>query len=513
MESITSLIPLIIFLCAALGIALYARNIYGKRQAASQQKSSFIADYFIGGYGLGPVALALTTVATYGSVSSFVGGPGQAWNIGWGWVYMSAVQVTSLLLLYGILGKKIALVGRKIKAVTLVDILRSRYESKALAYVSALIIVIFFVAMMVAQFVGGAKLFEAVTGYSYIQALILFGIVSIIFTSVGGFRGVAFTDVLCGIVMLVGIVIFAGGLLYASGGLEAIGRHIAEARPQLNDPFSEGKMPIGLYVTQWLLVGLFTFGLPQNAIRTLASRDSQSFHRGLILGTAVLGFMMISVTSLGVLSVVVLPGDLAEYGGNVDSIIPLALVKALPGQIAAIAIVGPIAASISTVSSLLITGSSSLIKDMYMDIRTKRISKTANTYQDQSITNDNETEKDTLRSMSIICTLSIGAIVFVLALVPPDVIWKINMFAFGGLETAFCWVLLGGLFWKRANKTGALLGMIGGVLAYCITMACGITFFGLHQIVIGLLVSGVFMIVGSLLGKPSSQTATKIFFP
>ena len=103
---------------------------------------------------------------------------------------------------------------------------------------------------------------------------------------------------------------------------------------------------------------------------------------------------------------------------------------------------------------------------------------------------------------SQVFTFVVGVIVFILSVVPPDVIWKINMFAFGGLETAFCWVLVMGLFWKKANKTGALLSMVGGTLAYCGTMAAGITFFGLHQIVIGITVSLLCMVIGSLVVKP-----------
>lgn len=102
--------------------------------------------------------------------------------------------------------------------------------------------------------------------------------------------------------------------------------------------------------------------------------------------------------------------------------------------------------------------------------------------------------------------------VFFLALVPPDVIWKINMFAFGGLETAFCWTLVMGLFWKRATKTGALLSMVGGTLAYCICMYLGIKFMGLHQITIGISVALVLMVVGSLASKPQSQEHLKVYF-
>lgn len=119
---------------------------------------AFVKDYFIGSRSLGGFVLAMTTVATYSSVSSFVGGPGQAWSIGFGWIYMSVVQVTALLLVLGILGKKMAMVSRKIDAVTIIDVIRHRYQSDVLANISAIIIVIFFAATMVAQFVGGAEI-------------------------------------------------------------------------------------------------------------------------------------------------------------------------------------------------------------------------------------------------------------------------------------------------------------------------------------------------------------------
>ena len=156
--ALAGLLPVAAFLVVALVVALFAR-----RQAAAGG-GGFVTEYFIGNRSLGPFVLAMTTIATYGSVSSFVGGPGQAWSIGWGWVYMATVQVTALFLLYGILGKKMALVSRKLGAVTIIDVIRERYQSNVLAVLSAAILVIFFATTMIAQFVGGAKLLEAVTG-------------------------------------------------------------------------------------------------------------------------------------------------------------------------------------------------------------------------------------------------------------------------------------------------------------------------------------------------------------
>lgn len=495
MSNLVALVPLVLFLILALAVSLVVRR---RTRVAG---GGFVKEYFIGNRALGGFVLAMTTIATYGSVSSFVGGPGQAWLVGWGWVYMAVVQVTALVLLYGILGKKMALVSRKLDAVTVIDVIRARYSSNALANVSAVVVVLFFAATMVAQFVGGAKLFEAVTGYSYLVGLVLFGVAVVLFTTIGGFRGVAVTDAICGVAMLIGIFVLAAGILAAGGGYENIMDTIRTNRPEMLEPFGGGSMPASLYFTQWLLVGIFTFVLPQSAVRCMGFKNTKALHGAMIMGTVIIGLMMIGVTSLGVLSAGVLTGDLASYGGSVDNIIPQAIAQTLPPWLAGVAIIGPIAASISTVSSLLIASSSAIIKDVYL-------------HHCES-SGKKPTERKIARSSQAV-TLCVGAIVFVLAIVPPDVIWKINMFAFGGLETAFFWVLVCGLFWKRAGKWGALLSMIGGTASYCLCMALGFKVMGLHQIVIGITVAGALMMAGSLLGRRDAaeeQRMCEVFFP
>ena len=490
MDALLALAPVAAFLAVSIALAAWMR--------ARSRKSGadFTTEYFIGNRSLGGFVLAMTTVATYGSVSSFVGGPGQAWQVGFGWVYMAAVQATALFLLYGVMGKKLALVSRRLGAVTVVDVIRARYRSDALANLSAAVIVCFFIAMMVAQFVGGAKIFEAVTGQSYMAGLALFGLAVVVYATVGGFRGVAATDALCGVAMLVCIVVLAGSLLSAGGGWEAIMERIGRDSPELLDPDAGGQMPLGLYATQWMLVGVFTFALPQSAVRCMGFRDERALRRALVVGTIVIGFMMVSVTALGVLACGVLDGPLSEYGGSVDNIIPAAIVKSLPPALAGVAVVGPIAASISTVSSLLIGASSSIVKDVWMHRR--------------EASGRPVLEKAVARRSQLL-TLGVGLLVFVLAIVPPDLIWKMNMFAFGGLETAFCWVLVAGLYWRRANKRGALLSMAGGVLVYCVLMAAGVAPFGLHQIATAMPVSLLLMVAGSLAGPENEPD--EVFFP
>ena len=118
-----------------------------------------------------------------------------------------------------------------------------------------------------------------------------------------------------------------------------------------------------------------------------------------------------------------------------------------------------------------------------------------------------------VRVYSLTATVVLGLVVYAIAINPPSVIWQINMFAFGGLETAFFWVLIFGLFWPKANKYGAIAAMGGGVLVYCVTMAMKIKFMSLHQIVLGIFFSLLLFLIGNAMGKTHDEKVLRIFFP
>ena len=492
MGNIINLLPVLLFLIGMLGISAYIQ-----RSSQENRQKNFAKDYFIGGRTLGGFVLAMTTAATYSSVSTFVGGPGMAWVIGYGWLYMAIVQVIVIFLVLGVFGKKIALIAREIDAVTVIDVLRARYESNLLANMSALVMVAFFCSTMVAQFVGAAKLFEAVTGFSYVTGLSLFGLIVVIYTTIGGFKGVAVTDACCAIAMIVGMCILMGGMMSAGGGFDNIMQYISTKHPDMLEPLSRGKMPISLYISQWLLVGICTLALPQSVVRGISYKDTKALHRAMIIGTIVIGAMTLVATWIGVLSKGILTEGIKVYG-SVDNIIPIAIVKSLSPFWAGVIIIGPIAATISTVSSLLLATSSSIVKDVYMNMKGQK---------GESLSNS------MVKVYSLTATVILGLIVYAIAINPPTVIWQINMFAFGGLETAFFWVLIFGLFWPKANKYGAIAAMGGGVLVYCVTMAMKIKFMSLHQITLGIFFSLLLFLIGNSMGKTHDEKVLRIFFP
>lgn len=490
MHKLLPLIPVIIFLVSMIAIGLVVQ-----RRATKARTTNYAKDYYIGGRSLGGVVLAMTLIATYGSVSSFVGGPGQAWNLGFGWLYYASIQIAAAYLVLGVLGKKIAIVGRRIDAITLPDLLRHRYQSTPLAIIAALVMILFFTTQMVAQFIGGAKLFEAATGYSYLTGLILFGIATVIYTSIGGFKAVAITDTICAILMVLGTLILAAAVLNAGGGFNQIMTTIETEAPGHFDPFAGGSVSPALLLSGWFLVGFCLVGLPQSAVRCLSYKDTRAMHRAMLYGTVALGVMVVGMHFIGVLARGVITDAMIT---DVDSIIPRLVMGTMPPLLAGLVICGPLAASMSTISSLLIAASSALVKDIYQ------------TYQERE---GKDVEYKTMARLSIGVTFVLGMIAFVLSITPPDLIVWINLFAFGGLQSAFVWVLLLGMFWKRANTQGALAGMIGGTVVYLGLSIAGISWFGMHNIVWGLFAGLVLFVGTSLFTPPMDDAIGRIYFP
>lgn len=471
MSSIFNIIPALAFLLILLSISAYIQ-----RTSKENRQKDFAKDYFIGGRTLGGFVLAMTTAATYSSVSTFVGGPGVAWVIGYGWLYMAIVQVVVIFLVLGVFGKKIALIAREIDAVTVIDVLRARYHSDFLANMAAVVIV----------------------GFSYLTGLTMFGLIVVIYTTIGGFKGVAVTDACCAIAMIVGLCILMGGMMHAGGGFNKIMSYISTQHPDMLEPLSRGKMPISLYISQWLLVGICTLSLPQSVVRGISYKNTKALHNAMIIGTVVIGAMTLVATWIGVISKGVLTAPITAYGNSVDNIMPVAIVQSLTPFWAGVIIIGPIAATISTVSSLLLSSSSSIVKDVYMNIKGKR---------------EEQLSNNQIRLYSLGATVILGLFVYAIAIKPPSVIWQINMFAFGGLETAFFWVLIFGLFWPKANKYGAIAAMGGGVIIYCLAMVLKIKVLDLHQIVLGIGLSLLCFFIGNSFGKTVDEKTLRIFFP
>src|SRR5699024_8658241 len=136
-----------------LGLSIFALGISFHRFIKGRT-GSFENEFFIGSRDLGPLVLAFTMIASYASAGTFIGTTGVAYDVGFSWVFLSMTQVAMGVYVLGILGKKFAIMAHKINAITVTDFLFARYKSHSIVIGSAVGILIFLIASMIAQFAG-----------------------------------------------------------------------------------------------------------------------------------------------------------------------------------------------------------------------------------------------------------------------------------------------------------------------------------------------------------------------
>ena len=468
-----------------------------------QKTGSFLQNYFIGGRSMGGLVLAMTLVATYTSASSFLGGPGLAasWGLTQSWV--AAIQIGTAFLTLGVIGKKISLISRRINAVTITDYFKARYNSPAVVILCGICLVVFFITQMVAQFIGGATLIETVTGLPYWAGLALFGSIVILYTSIGGFKAVVMTDTLQGIIMTIGTFLLLFFVIKAGGGMGEITAQLDATNPGWDllgkGPYSGGVTSLspGYMISFWVLVGIGVLGLPQTAVRGMGFKDTASMHRAMIYGTVVVGILMIGMHFAGALTLPLLP---EEGIASTDQVIPYVVLEYMPSVAAGFFLAAPLAAVMSTVSSLLILASATIIKDLYMTYIIK---------SDET----NEKLNKKVPTYSFLITIVIGIIVFIFALSPPDIIVWINLFAMGGLEATFFWPLIGGLYWKKGNSTCCIWSIIVGLAVFVFFNQVKIAPYNIHEIVLALAAGGIaYFVVGMFSKKePDKEMIEKCF--
>ncbi|OOR92188.1 sodium/pantothenate symporter [Moraxella bovis] len=471
--NIQILIPFVLYLFFVFGVAWHA---YQKRKTGG-----FLNEYYVGSRSMGGFVLAMTTVATYVSASSFIGGPGAAYKFGLGWVLLSMIQVPAIWLTLGTLGKKFAMLARQTGSITINDLLFARYQNKVVVWLACVSLLLAFFGMMVVQFIGAGRLLETTLGLPYEWSIGVFALVIGLYTFIGGFRAVVLTDTVQGLVMLIGTMLLLGATIVATGGMENAMTTLHAIDPRLLTPTGvDDKLSATFMLSFWVLVCFGLIGLPHTAVRAMAYKDSRSLHRGILVGTVVMTVLVLGMHLAGVLSRAVVPElDVP------DKVIPTLMMTVLPPFVAGIFLAAPMAAIMSSIDSMLIQSSSTLIKDLYLSIKPDAI--------------HNEAK---IKRYSTTLTLGFTVILAVVAMLnPPDMLIWLNLLSFGGLEATFLWVLVFGLYYKKANATGAIWSMVAGLTSYVIIAYFKIALWDLHAVVPALVIGLVAFLAGNKLGE------------
>lgn len=480
------LLPVVIYFVIVYILGFYSMKFVAK---ASSSGKGFLREYLVGSRDLGGFVLAMTLVATYLSASSFVGGPGAAYSLGLSWVFLAMTQMPTGYFTLAVLGKKFAIVARKINALTVTDFLKERYENKALVVLVSLSTVFFFLAAMSAQFTGAARIFQGAVGLPYETALAVFAATVIIYTIIGGFRAVALTDTLQGIVMTISTIALFIATVVAGKGISNIVGKLYEINPGLISPYGVDPTNTSMaWVSSfWILVGFAVVGLPHVATRAMSYKDSKSLRTAIICGTVVSMVMILGMHLLGALGRVLVPD--IQSG---DLVIPTLTASLFPGWLIGVIIAGPLAAAMSTVDSQLLLAVGAIVNDLFANLFNIKAEKTAR--------------------VTLIASVILGIVVFAISFNPPDLLVWLNLYAQAGLIATFLWPIILGLYWKRANTAGAFASIVTGIGSYILFSYVLPRPLGMHTIVLPLIISLVsFVVFTYLTPKPSSRILAKFW--
>ncbi|GAB3420154.1 SLC5/6 family protein [Flindersiella endophytica] len=479
------IIPIFLYLLVLAGIGAWA--FMRRRQAAAGSKS---AEYYIGSRSLGWGVLVFTLLATAASAGTFIGGPGLVYQGGYGWVLVSIFQVPTAFVALSLLGKKFAILSRKLNAITVTDFLKHRYENPAVVVLASLGIVLFLTSYMIPQFVGGARVLQAVTGVDYNVLLFVFAGVVMLYTAFGGFLADAVNDTLQGIIMFVGGIVVWIVLLSAAGGMGPVNDQVMRTHPELYTLPGPGGFTAQMVASYSFQLGLMFCVLPHLAVRAMSYRDSKAVHTAMSVGPIIMTVITLGFLTMGLVARFFEPsmqvGDLA---------LPTTLVDVLPEGVAGALFAAPLAAIMSTVDSMILVISGAIVRDVIAGYARPAWS------------------DDRVAKLGPIVSLALGGVVLLLAYEPPPYLEYLIIYAIGGLEVVFFVPLIGGLYWRRGNALGAALAMVGGMTWYIVANQWVPALkLGMFPIVTSSVVAVVLYALGSLLGpKPRREVLVKFW--
>ncbi len=406
--------------------------------------------FLLGGRGLGPWLSAFAYGTSFFSAVIFIGYAGKnGWNLGISSVWIGIGNaIIGCLLSWLILANKTRVMTHKLNSRTMPEFFGSRYNDGGMKIFCAIVIFIFLTPYAASVYMGLSYLFAAVfPAVPYIWWMIIMAVLTALYLSLGGYIATVLTDFIQGIIMIIGIifVIFfvlhndvVGGL--ASGFKQLAG--IPEVGRDLTAPFA-GKNWFSL-LSLVVLTSLGTWGLPQMVHKFYTIKDGKSVKQAAIISTFFALLIGGGAYFIGGFSRLYLNNQLPE--GGFDAVMPAMLNLALPPVMMGILLVLILSASMSTLSSVVMTSSSSIAIDLVKG-------KCA----------PNMSDKETVGLMRILCIIFVG-LSFAIAAFKPKEIITLMSFSWGTLAGTFLGPYVWGLYSKKTTRIGAWAGMICGFL-------------------------------------------------
>ena len=359
---------LVLYLCLMVGIGIYCNR-----------KTKSVSDFVLGGRSIGPWFSAFAFGTSYFSAVVFIGYAGQFdWKYGISatWIGLGNALIGSLLA-WVILGRRTRTMTKFLDCATMPEFFEKRYQSKELKIASSLIVFLFLIPYTASVYNGLSRLFESSLGVPYIYCIIIMAVFTAIYVIAGGFHATALNDFVQGIIMLIGIIAVVITIVNYQGGFGTAMQNLGKIADDsgntqtLNSVF--GPYPADLLGVV-ILTSLGTWGLPQMIQKFYSISDDNAIRRGSIISTIFAVIVSGGCYFLGGFGRLFGTADASDtskvfintINGKLeyDAIVPAMLQTALPEFLIGLIVVLVLSASMSTLSSLVLTSSSTLTLDL-----------------------------------------------------------------------------------------------------------------------------------------------------
>jgi sodium/proline symporter len=466
--------PLIIGILTAYLAILFAIGFWSRTQSRT------LKGYFLAGKSLPSWVIAFSSNVTGESAWLLLGLTGMGYLVGIHafWIVLGEVLGVTFAWLY--VARPFKAQTDKFDSITVPDFLESRFpgEGHLFRKLSAIIIFSMVAFYSAAQMTAAGKAFDIFLGTGYLNGVLIGAAIILFYTTVGGFKAVAYTDLVQGLLMLGCLLALPIVGIAAAGGWSEMIDSLGRQDPFLLTPMgAAGFSTEGIVaVLGFLGIGLAFLGAPQLLARFMSARSDRSLVRASLPAVICVIIFDVGAIFSGMAGRALFP----ELGDH-ESVLPVMSQTLLHPAFTAIFFIAVLAAMMSTVDSLLIMASSTLIRDV--------LQKTMG-----SVASDAR-----LAVFGKASTVILGLIAVALAITEAKVIFWFVLFAWSGLACAFAPVVLCALFWPRTTRQGALAGMASGFIvtvAWAAFFKAG--FHDLYEMIPGFAAGLFFTVVVSL---------------
>ncbi len=454
---------IVIFIAATVYIGYYSRK-----------RASNVDGFVLGGRKVGPWMSAFAYGTSYFSAVVFIGYAGQfGWKFGIAafWAGIGNVIIGSLLAWF-VLGRRTRIMTQHLNARTMPEFFGKRFNSKALRIAAALIIFVFLIPYTASVYNGLSRLFGMAFGLPYEVCIIGMAIITCVYVIWGGYAATALNDTVQGSIMIVAIIAVIICVLNGHGGFVNALTDLS----LVTDPTAGNETAVGVFASMFgpdpmsllgvvVLTSLGAWGLPQMVQKFYAIESEGAITKGAIIST--IFALVIAGGSYFLGGFGRLFGDSIAYttgaGGATipvyDSIIPTML-SGLPDILIGIVVVMVLSASMSTLSSLVLTSSSTLTLDFIKPVFAKKMG-----------------ERGQLGWMRVLLAVFVvisAAIALFQYNSPVTFIAQLMGYSWGALGGCFIAPFLYGLYMKRSSKAAVWVCFVWGVGITVVNLMMGI---------------------------------------